>query len=65
MTSDLELKIQSHPLIPGPDGKLQDTEHENDRNSPEAQFAFELTTNYNEVSMHFPMFGHLHELYTF
>ena len=60
--SDLEMKIRSHPLIPGPDGKLQDTEHEDDPNSPEARFAFDLTTNYNEVSMHFPMFGRLREL---
>ena len=59
---NLKMKIRSHPLLPGADGKLQDTEHETDPDSPEAKFADDLTSHYNEIGLHFPMFAHLCEL---
>ena len=59
---DLKMMIHSHPLFPGPDGKLQDTEHETDPESPEAKFAEDLTSHYNEIGLHFPMFARLREL---
>ena len=59
---DLKMKICSHPLLPGPDGKLQDTEHDTDPDSPEAKFADDLTSHYNELGLHFPMFARLREL---
>ena len=60
--SDLKMKICSHPLLPGPDGKLQDTENETDPDSPEAKFADDLTVHYDELGLHFPMFARLREL---
>ena len=60
--SDLKMKIYSHPLLPGADGKLQDTENETDPDSPEAKFADDLTAHYNELGIHFPMFARLREL---
>ena len=60
--SDLKMKICSHPLLPGPDGKLQDTDNETDPDSPEAKFADDLTSHYDELGLHFPMFARLHEL---
>lgn len=59
---DLKMKIHSHPLLPGADGKLQDTEHDTDPESPEAKFADDLTSHYNELGLHFPMFARLREL---
>jgi hypothetical protein len=59
---DLKMKIHSHPLFHGADGKLQDTEHDTDPESPEAKFADDLTSHYNEIGLHFPMFARLREL---
>ena len=60
--SDLKMKIRSHPLLPGPDGKLEDTDKDTDPESPEAKFADDLTAHYNELGLHFPMFARLREL---
>lgn len=60
--SDLKMKVRSHPLLPGMDGNLQDTEEDDDPNSPEAKFAADLTSHYNEIGLHFPMFARLREL---
>ena len=60
--SDLKMKIRSHPLLPGMDGNLKDTEDDDDPNSPEAKFAADLTAHYNELGLHFPMFARLREL---
>ena len=57
-----KMHIRSHPIIPGPDGKYRDTEFEDDPDSPEAKFAFDITCNYNELSIYFPMFARLREL---
>ena len=59
---ELQMKVRSHPLIPGLDGKLKDTDYGNDPNSPEAKFASDLTFAYDEISKHFPMFARLREL---
>ena len=58
----MDMVVRSHPLIPGKDGKLEDTEKDDDPDSPEAKFAADLTENYNELGLHFPMFLRLREL---
>ena len=60
--SSMEMKIRSHPLLPGSNGKLVDTDDDEDPNSPEAQFASDITAHYSELSIHFPMFSRLREL---
>ena len=59
---NLKMSVRSHPLVPGPDGKLEDTEDKTDPDSPEAKFAADLTAHYNELGLHFPMFARLREL---
>lgn len=59
---EVEIKVRSHPLLLGPDGKLKDQDYEDDPNSPEAQFASDLTKHYQELSRHFPVFARLKEL---
>ena len=59
---EVKMTIRSHPLFPGSDGKLEDTEHGNDPDSAEAQFAADMTSAYDEISLHFPMFARLREL---
>ena len=54
--------VRSHPLFPGLEGKLQDTPEDDDPDSPAAQFANDLTANYDEIGKHFPMFARLEEL---
>ena len=60
--NNIEMVIRSHPLFPGQDGKLEDTEFSDDPESPEAQFAADMTAAYNEISKYFPMFARLREL---
>ena len=60
--SNLKMKVRSHPLLPGMDGNLQDTEEDDDPDSPEAKFAADLTAHYDEFGLHFPMFARLREL---
>lgn len=57
-----KMVIHTHPILPGPDGKLQDTEGEDDPDSPEAKFAADLTAHYEELAQHFPVFARLREL---
>ena len=47
--SSMEMKIRSHPLLPGSNGKLVDTDDDEDPNSPEAQFASDITAHYSEL----------------
>uniref|UniRef100_A0A1X7V295 GIY-YIG domain-containing protein n=1 Tax=Amphimedon queenslandica TaxID=400682 RepID=A0A1X7V295_AMPQE len=56
------MTIRSHPLFPGSDGKLEDTKEEDDPDSAEAKFAADMTSAYDEISLHFPMFARLREL---
>ena len=60
--SEPKMSVRTHPILPGPDGKLQDTEHEQDPDSPEAKFAKGFTDNYNRIAQYFPMFARLKEL---
>ena len=57
-----EMTIRSHPLFPGLDDKLEDTEHSDEPESAEAQFAADMTSAYDKISLHFPMFARLREL---
>ena len=57
-----KMTIRSHPLIPGLDGILQDTQEDDDPDSPESQFAAGMTKNYDELGHYFPMFARLREL---
>ena len=59
---NLKMSVRSHPLFPGSDGKLEDTEDQTDPESPEAKFAANLTAHYDELGLHFPMFARLREL---
>ena len=59
---EMEMKIRSRPLMPGDDGKLKDTEDEDDPDSPEAKFAADMTEVYDELGLHFPMFLRLKQL---
>ena len=60
--NNIEMVIRSHPLFPSQDGKLEDTEFSDDPDSPEAQFAADMTAAYNQISKYFPMFARLREL---
>ena len=60
--SEPKMSVRTHPILPGPDGKLQDTEHEQDPDSPEVKFAKGFTDNYNRIAQYFPMFARLKEL---
>ena len=55
------MAVRTSPQFPGLDGKLHDVDDE-DPDSPESQFAKDLTENYDEISKFFPMFGRLREL---
>ncbi len=57
-----KMGIRSHPLAPGLDRRLRDTAEDDDPNSPEAQFAADLTKHYDDLGLHFPMFARLREL---
>ncbi len=59
---DVDIRIRSHPIIPSTDGNLQDTAEDLDPDSPEAQFAADLTNNYKELSHYFPEYARLYEL---
>ena len=59
---EVKMTIRSHPLFPGSDGKTEDTGHGNDPDSAETQFAADMTSAYDEISLHFPMFARLREL---
>ena len=59
---EVKMTIRSHPLFPGSDGKLEDTKEEDDPDSAEAKFAADMTSAYDEISLHFPMFARLREL---
>ena len=60
--SEPKMSVRTHPILPGSDGKLQDTEHEQDPDSPEVKFAKGVTDNYNRIARYFPMFARLKEL---
>ena len=57
----VKMVVRTSPQFPGLDGKLHDIKDE-DPDSPQSQFAKDLTDNYDEISKYFPMFGRLREL---
>ena len=59
---EMKMCIRSHPLLYDSNGKLIDTLHEDDPESPEATFASDLTKHYDELGLHFPIFLRLREL---
>jgi hypothetical protein len=58
---EVKMVVRTMPQFPGLDGKLHDIKDE-DPDSPESQFARDLTENYDEISKYFPTFGRLREL---
>ena len=57
-----KIVVRTHPLIRDIDGKLQDASVNDDYESPEAQFAADFTTHYDEIARYFPLFARLKEL---
>ena len=57
-----KMSVRAHPLVPGADGKLEDTRSDLDPDSAEAKFARDLTKNYDRLSHYFPVFARLKEL---
>ncbi len=59
---EMEMIVKSHSLTRRNDGELQDTDEDDDPNSPEAKFAEDMTNNYEELSLYFPQFARLRQL---
>ena len=57
-----KMSVRAHPLLPGADGKLEDSSTDLDPDSAEAKFARDLTANYDRLSHYFPVFARLREL---
>ena len=57
-----KMVVRTHLLIPDIDGKLHDATENDDCDSPEAQFAADFTTHYDEIARFFPLFARLKEL---
>ncbi len=57
-----KMAIKTHPIAPGRDGKLKDTEESGDSDGLFAQFAADLTKHYDELEKYFPIFKRLKEL---
>ena len=62
LVSEPKMSIRTHPILPGPDGELHDTEDDVDLESPEKKFALAFTKNYDQIARYFPMFARLKEL---
>ena len=59
---DPDMIIRNHRIYIAPNGKVYDTEDESDPNSPQAQFAANLTKHYDEIGHYFPAFARIKEL---
>ena len=59
---EMEMIVKSHALNRRTDGELDDTDEDDDPNSPEAQFAKDMTNHYEELSIFFPQFARLRQL---
>ena len=59
---EMEMIVKSHALNRRTDGELDDTDKDDDPNSPEAQFARDMTNHYEELSIFFPQFARLRQL---
>ena len=56
----VKLVVRRRPLVRGLNGHCYDAIHSN--SIPDAEFAAELTDNYDEISKHLPMFDRLREI---
>ena len=56
-----KMTVRTSPMIHDVDGKLIDFP-KMDPDSPEVKFAADMTTNYDEIGVHFPIFLRLREL---
>ena len=54
--------VKSHKMFRDASGELHDTPDDDDPDSPEVQFAADMTAHYDELGQHFPMFARLKEL---
>ena len=54
--------VKSHKMFRGANGELHDTADDDDPDSPECQFAADMTAHYEELGKHFPVFARLKEL---
>ena len=57
-----KMVVKSHKMFRGANGELHDTADDDDPDSPECQFAADMTAHYEELGKHFPMFARLKEL---
>ena len=46
--------VKSHKMFRGANGELHDTADDDDPDSPECQFAADMTAHYEELGKHFP-----------
>ena len=57
-----KMVVKSHKMFRGANGELHDTADDDDPDSPECQFAADMTAHYEELGKHFPVFARLKEL---
>ena len=59
---EMEMEVKTHSLKRNENGELEDTDKDDDPNSPESQFAKDMTEHYEELSHYFPQFARLQQL---
>ena len=59
---EMEMEVKNHSLTRNENGELEDTKKDEDPNSPESQFAKDMTEHYEELSHYFPQFARLQQL---
>ena len=57
-----EMIIRKHRMYYDPNGKMCDTEEDDDPNSAESKFAAAMTEHYDEIGKYFPAYARLKEL---
>jgi len=57
------IAIRTHPLMTDVEGKMKDTAEGIDQNSPEFNFATDLSNHYEEIGKYFPIFARLKEIF--
>jgi len=59
---ECEMSVKKHLMVRDPEGKLIDTEKDEETDSPEAKFAKLMTDEYNNLGKYFPELARLREL---
>ena len=59
---EMEMEVKTHSLKRNENGELEDTDKDESPNSPESQFAKDMTEHYEELSHYFPQFARLQQL---